>query len=139
MAPFLWGLEGEGEGGDEGRVVEVLEGFDAGLEGGGGVGGVDGTLKLGEDAAMVKLLIDEVKGSAGNSVAGGEHGLMDVVAIHALAAVARQQRWMAVDDAALPFMDDSLRHISQKAGQDYQVDMLLAEPLDDMLATAAPL
>lgn len=116
----------------------MLEGFDAGLEGGGGVGGVDGTLKLGQDAAMVKLLIDEVEGGAGDSVAGGEHGLMDMVAIHALATVARQQGRMAVDDAALPFVDNSLWHISQETGQSDQVDMLLAEPLDDMFATATP-
>lgn len=72
---------------DEG-VVGVLEVVDAGGEGVGGVGGEDGAGGLEDDVAGVVLFVDVVDGDAGGGVAVVKDGLVDVVAVHAFAAVA---------------------------------------------------
>ena len=81
--------------------VGFLLGFEDAL--GECVGGVvfeDGDRLLPDDWAVVVLVVDEVDGAAGDADAGVEHGLVDVVAVHAGAAEGGDQRGVDVDDAA---------------------------------------
>ncbi|MCH8978082.1 MAG: FAD-binding oxidoreductase [Armatimonadetes bacterium] len=56
-----------------------------------------------------------------------EHGLMDVAAVHPLAAVLRQQGGVDVQDAALVFSDDFLRQEEHESGKADDVDLCLPQ------------
>jgi len=55
---------------------------------------------LQDDRPVIVLLVHEVHGRAAHAHAGGEHRLVDAVAVEALAAEGRDQRGMDVDRAA---------------------------------------
>ncbi len=59
------------------------------------------TARCSDDRAVVVLVVDEVHGRAGHLHAAREHGLVHVVAVHALAAERGNQGGMHVDRAAV--------------------------------------
>ena len=115
---------------DEG-VVGVLEGVDAGGEGVGGVAGEDGAGGLEDDVAGVVLFVDVVDGDAGGGVAGVEDGLVDVVAVHAFAAVAGEEGGVDVDDAAGVGLEEGGGEAPEEAGEDDEVDAEVAELVEE--------
>ena len=58
--------------------------------------GMNRCAHLKENGALVVVLGYSVDAESGFRLACGNHGLMNVMAVHAVAAVGRQQRWMNV-------------------------------------------
>ena len=77
----------------------VFQGVDASREGVGCVVGQDGAGELRQDGAAIHLFVHQVDADAALSITVGEHFLMHMMTIHARPAMARQQRWVDVDDA----------------------------------------
>ena len=57
--------------------------------------------RLGDDLSLVKLLVDEVHGGAGEANARGENSLVNVLAVHALPPERREKRRVDVHHAPL--------------------------------------
>jgi hypothetical protein len=66
------------------------------------IAGKDGYATLHENGALVVFVRDVVHGAATLTIARGEYGAMNPLAVEALAPVARQQRGMDVEYATRP-------------------------------------
>lgn len=128
---FALDVEADGFGVGEAFLFE-----DSCGEGVGGVGGEDGDFLLEEDGAGVVGVVGEVDGAAGFFFAGGEDGLVDVVAVHAFAAVlswaaagGRKQRGVDVEDAAGEVVGDLPK--GEEAGHECEVDAVVPEDVGD--------
>lgn len=115
--------------GDGLGVGVAFEGEDAVGEGVGGVVGADGAGFLEEGWAGVVGVVGEVDGAAGGGFVGVEDGLVDVVAVHALAAELGEEGWVDVEDAVLEVVGDDQE--GEEAGEDEEVGVCVAAGLED--------
>lgn len=107
----------------------AFEGEDAGGEGVGGVVVEDGAAVLDEDGAGVVGVVGEVDGAAGDLAAVVEDGLVDVVAVHALAAEAGEEGGVDVEDFALVVGWDDQE--AEEAGEADEVGVGVAGGVED--------
>ena len=91
------------------------------------VGGEDGRAVLCDDFSLVVLRCDPMDGHACFCFAGCFDGFVDVVSIHAFSAELGQQCGMEVDDAAWVGVDEEGGYHEEEAGQDDEVDLVVAE------------
>ena len=92
-----------------------------------GIVGRKGTAVLGYYLTAVAYRCDVVYGHARLRLAGSLHGLMHVVAPHALATELRQQRRVDVDDAARERVNQEFGHQRQESRQHNEVDGILTQ------------
>lgn len=111
-------------GGDGLGVGVAFEGEDAVGEGVGGVLGEDGAGFLEEGWAGVVGVVGEVDGAAGGGFVGVDDGLVDVVAVHALAAELGEQGGVDVEDAVGVVVGDNEQ--GEEASEDEQVGLGVA-------------
>lgn len=115
------GTTGE-RGGDDGREILLFEAVNFGLRVSGHIGGryLGGGLE--EYFSAIALLADLVYGDAALALAGGYHGFVNVVAVHAASAEFGQQRRVNVNDATGIAGNEKRGHHEQKSSQHYGID-----------------
>ena len=90
----------------------------------------DGTTCLFQGCSAVVVFVDYVDGDAALVFAGGYDGFVDVVAVHAFAAVFGEQCGVDVDDAVRVGVEHILWHEPEEAGEDDPVDLFLAQVVE---------
>lgn len=79
--------------------------------------GQDRHARLRDDAASIDALINVMHGAAAFRIASGDDGFVHMQAIHARAAVSRQERRVQVDDFSRKGIDDLRRADAQESGE----------------------
>ena len=97
-----------------------------------GVAGVNSRAHLKENGALVVVLGHSVDAESGFRLAGGNHRLVDVVAVHPVPAVGRQQRGMNVVATSAKRLNPSRRNRLEVARQ-HQGCHALSAPLGQQL------
>lgn len=120
--------------GDGFGVGDVFLLEDAMGEGGLIVGVEDRDGALGDDDAVVELLVDEVDGAAGDLDAVVEGLLLGIEA-----GEGREQRGMDVEDALREGLDEAGREQAHVSGEAYVVDVVGAEGGDDFFVVLGAL
>ena len=122
-----------GDAVDRAGVENVLLFEHAGGEGVGGVAGKHGHPGLGDDGAVVVLLVHEVDGDARNAVAGCQNRLMHALAVHASASELGQQRRMHVEYAVAVCVERARAEHLHVSGKGDQLDAVGLEGFGDRL------
>ena len=81
-----------------------------------------GALGLQERLSVVVVLVHEVDGDPAVGASRSQHGLVDMVPVHPLAAELRQQRRVDVEDALGVGLQPGLSDEDEVARQDDQLD-----------------
>ena len=87
----------------------------------GGFGALEFCGGLEDGVAFVVVFVDVVDGDACFGVFVLVDGAVDVVAVHAFAAVFWEEGWVDVDDFVGEGLDDLLGHFEEEACEDYEV------------------
>lgn len=115
---------------DDLREMALFEFVDVGGDVVGGVGGGDGGAELRDDGAAVVVGGDPVDGDASFCFASLPNGLVNVVAVHSLAAELGQQGGMEVEYPMGIGVDEVRRNYEQESSQNDEIDIVFFEQIE---------
>lgn len=116
--------------------MPVFQFMDAGSEGVGGVVGEDGAGRLEDDVAGVVAVVDIMDGNAALLFAGSKDSFVDMMPVHAFAAISGEQGGMDVDDAVGIGCCDTRGNEPEEAGEDDEVRAFVLQPAQQFVGVA---
>ena len=116
--------------------MPVFQFMDAGSEGVGGVVGEDGAGCLEDDVTGVVAVVDIMDGDAAFLFAGSKDSFVDMMPVHAFAAISGEQGGMDVDYAVGIGCRDTRGNEPEKAGEDNEVRAFVLQPAQQFVGVA---
>ena len=116
--------------------MPVFQFMDAGSEGVGGVVGEDGAGRLEDDVAGVVAVVDIMDGDAALLFAGSKDSFVDMMPVHAFAAISGEQGGMDVDDAVGIGCCDTRGNEPEEACEDDEIGAFFLQLAEDDVRVA---
>ena len=116
--------------------MPVFQFMDAGSEGVGSVVGEDGAGRLEDDVAGVVAVVDIMDGNAALLFAGSKDSFVDMMPVHAFAAISGEQGGMDVDYAVGIGCRDTRGNEPEEAGEDDEVRAFVLQSAQQFVGVA---